>query len=114
MTGGWEITPTSADEPVEVVIGIRWGAAWRLAAAPWVPLAFARMLLPQPGLLRSRVAVRAQGPVVVQRWRSRGALDAWARDGGRVHAPAWARFRRQAGATAAWGVWHEVVPARRR
>ncbi len=111
MPAGWT-TRDSADAPIEFVIGMHWHQLWRLAARPWVPLAFARMLLPQPGagLRRTRLAVRPAGPVVVQEWASREAVDAWARDRGHAHAPSWGRFRREVGGTADWGVWHEVQP----
>ena len=99
--------------PVSFLIGMRWHQLWRLAAQPWVPLAFARMLVPQPeaGLRRTRLGVRPSGPVVVQEWESRAAVDAWARSAGRPHAGPSARFRREVGGTADWGVWHEVRPA---
>src|SRR4051794_22058185 len=90
---GWT-TRDAAEEPVEFVIGMRWEQLWRLAAQPWVPLAFARMLAPQPGsgLRATRVGVRRAGPVVVQRWDSRRAVDAWARDRDRAHLGPWRRF----------------------
>lgn len=112
MTEGWQIE-TRGGGGVEFVIGMRWRSLWRLAARPWVALAFARMLRtkPQAGAQRTRFGIRAAGPVVVQRWHSREQLDAWARDRGRAHAAPWARFRREVGGTAAWGLWHELRPA---
>ena len=111
MPQGWDIRESGA-EPVEFVIGMRWSHLWRLAWRPWVPVAFARMLAPAPeaGLERTRLGIRTSGPVVVQRWASREAVDAWARDADRPHADSWARFRREVGGTADWGVWHEVGP----
>ncbi len=111
MPTGWT-TRDSGEDPIQFVIGMRWHQLWRLATRPWVPLAFARMLLPAPGLRRSRLAVRPAGPVVVQEWASREAVAAWARDRGQAHAIPWGRFRREVGGTADWGVWHEVGPAR--
>jgi hypothetical protein len=110
---GWT-TRESGEDPIEFVIGMRWHELWRLASRPWVPLAFARMLLPQPGtgLRRTRLGVRTAGPVVVQEWESRAAVDAWARDRGQAHARPWSRFRRDVGGTADWGVWHEIQPRR--
>lgn len=109
MNEGWHVEDRGTGE-VEFVIGMRWRDLWRLVAHPWVPLAFAQMLRPRPGagMERTRFAIRVAGPVVVQRWRSREQLDRWARDAARPHALAWARFRREATGTAAWGVWHEV------
>jgi hypothetical protein len=111
MPTGWT-THESGEAPIEFVIGMRWHALWRLAIRPWVPVAFARMLLPQPGagLRRTRFGVRQGGPVVVQEWESREAVDAWARDRGQAHAVPWGRFRREVGGTADWGVWHEIQP----
>jgi len=107
---GWH--SEDGDGGVEFVIGMRWSALWRLAARPWVARSFVAMCATDPasGLERTRFSVRTDGPVVVQRWRSRADLDAWARNSSRVHAPAWARFRRIAAGTAAWGIWHELRP----
>ena len=113
MRAGWHIGDAEGDEPVDFVIGMHWRQLWRLAARPWVPFAFARMVLPAaPATLQTRLGVVRAGPVVRQRWRSRAELDVWARDRRHAHAPAWSRFHREAGATTAWGVWHEVRPAR--
>ena len=113
MPTGWNVTE-SADDPIEFVIGMRWHQLWRLAVRPWVPVAFARMLVPQPGtgLRRTRLGVRPGGPVVVQEWESRTAVDTWARDRSKSHAIPWGRFAREHGGTADWGVWHEVSALR--
>ncbi len=113
MRAGWHVAESKGDDPVEFVIGMHWRQLWRLVARPWVPLAFARMVLPagpRPAV-ETRLGVDRAGPVVRQRWRSRAELDAWVRDRQQPHAPAWSRFRREAGATKSWGVWHEVRPA---
>ena len=113
MDPGWHVDGSgSGDGSVEFVIGMRWSALWRLPARPWVVRSFLAMCSTDPsaGLESSRLALRAGGPVVVQRWRSRSDLDAWARAPHHVHAPAWARFRRIAAGTASWGIWHELRP----
>jgi len=95
---------------VEFEIGMRWADLWRLARRPWVPAAFLAMLRPDAasGFVHTRFAVRRGGPVVIQRWRSRQALDGWARGDAR-HAVPWGRFRRdEARRTADWGIWHEL------
>jgi hypothetical protein len=103
---------------IEFEIGMRWTDLWRLAWRPWVPVAFAGMLRPEAGgaggagggFVHTRFGVRRGGPVVVQRWRSAEALDAWARRD-RAHAQPWGRFRRdEARRTADWGIWHRVRP----
>jgi hypothetical protein len=109
MHTGWSVDNEEQDG-VRFLIGMRWGALWRLVHRPWVALAFARMLRarPETGLLRTRLSVRSSGPVVVQRWRSTADLRRWARDRDEAHAAPWHRFRDEVGRTAAWGVWHDV------
>lgn len=106
---GWH-TQDTGEQPVDFVIGMRWSQLWRLLVRPWVPLAFAHMVMPAGpgGAISTRLSVTRAGPVVLQRWRSRAALDAWARDSAQPHAPAWRRFRGEATSTASWGLWHEV------
>ena len=110
MDTGWHIE--AGDGGVELVIGMRWPALWRLASRPWVARSFMAMCAADSssGLERMRLGVHTRGPVVVQRWRSRAELASWARDPDHVHAPAWARFRRTATGTSAWGIWHELRP----
>lgn len=93
----------------EFLIGMRWAHLWKLAAHPWVPLAFARMLRSDdPDLQRSFITVRPAGPVIAQRWSNAEALDRWAKDASEPHALAWGRFAREHGAVAGWGIWHET------
>ncbi len=114
MPTGWDIQDADAGVPVDVLIGMHWAQLWRLAARPWVPAAALRMVRADrsTGLLGTRYGVRRRGPYLVQRWSDRPAVDAWARAKGEVHAGPWARFAREASGTAAWGIWHEVTPAR--
>jgi hypothetical protein len=106
---GWDVEDAQ-DRPVEFEIGMRWTALWRLAATPWVPAAFARMVLPadNDGLLQTRLRVRPAGPAVVQVWRDKSAVDSWARDRAANHRGPWRRFAREVGGTARWGIWHRV------
>lgn len=115
MRTGWDVTESEATEPIEFEIGMRWRSLWRLAARPWVPVAFARMLhAPEDGsLLRTWLRVTPAGPAVVQAWRDRTAVDAWSRDPDAAHIGPWRRFAREADGTAAWGIWHRVGPASR-
>jgi hypothetical protein len=109
---GWHVT---VDGPgaVEIEIGMGWLSLWRLAARPWVPLAFAGMVRPadNQGLLRSGLRVTPSGPAIVQVWRDRPTLDAWSRSAGAAHLGPWRRFRREAEGTADWGIWHRVRSA---
>ena len=107
MPDGWTIEET-ADAPVEVEIGMRWLDLWRLAARPWVPLAAARMVLPNPGLVRTGVRVTRNGPALVQVWLDHRTLRAWSRDGDAAHSGPWKRFAREADGTVSWGIWHRV------
>ncbi len=109
MARGWDITDEGSG-PIEFEIGMRWAQLWRLAARPWVPAAFLGMIRPSrnDGLLRTWLRVRPSGPAVVQLWESRPAVDGWARDHAQSHAEPWGRFAREAGTTAAWGIWHRV------
>ena len=111
MLNGWHVEDSGTGE-VDFVIGMEWTALWRLARRPWVSWWFIKMLRSKPstGLLGTRLGWRRRGPVVLQRWASRAQLDGWARDGRQPHAPSWARFRRIAGGTADWGIWHELRP----
>jgi hypothetical protein len=106
---GWNIEQTR-HAPVEVEIGMRWLALWRLAARPWVPLAAARMVLPSgnDGLLRSGVRLTWSGPALVQVWDDHETVQGWSRDSGASHAAARKRFAREASGTASWGIWHRV------
>jgi hypothetical protein len=93
---------------------------WRRVRAWWpVFMAMPRMLRelyadPTSGLLAHRMTLSADGPLVVQYWRDREHLTAYARDAGRGHRPAWQRFNAEARASGgAVGIWHETydVPA---
>ena len=92
----------------EVLIGMKWHHLWKLAAHPWVPLAFAKMLrTDHPDLDKSWITVRPAGPAIAQRWQSAEALDGWSKDKAHAHAPAWGRFAREHGTIDRWGIWHE-------
>lgn len=109
MTEGWHVQDTR-DAPVEIVIGMRWSALWRLVVNPWVPVAFAGMVRPDrhEGLLASRLRVTRDGPAISQDWQNRAALDDWSRASGAGHLEPWKRFAKEAGGTADWGIWHRV------
>jgi Domain of unknown function (DUF4188) len=104
---------------VVFLIGMRVNR-WRRVRAWWpVSMAMPRMLRelsqdPADGLLGYRLLVGPGGPLVVQYWRDREHLLAFARDPGRSHRPAWQRFNAAArDSGGAVGIWHETfeVPA---
>jgi hypothetical protein len=99
---------------VVFLIGMRVNR-WRRVGAWWpVFAAMPRMLRelyadPDSGLLAHRMTLSADGPLVVQYWRDREALIAYARDPNRGHRPAWRRFNTAARASGgAVGIWHET------
>lgn len=97
---------------VVFLIGMRVNKPWKIHR--WYPVASA-----MPRMLRE---VSALGPehgflgftqlglfALVQYWRSFGALEAYARDREKLHAPAWAAFNRAArNARGDVGIWHET------
>ena len=114
MHAGWQSDITEGG-PVVLEIGMRWTSLWRLAASPWVGLAFVRMLRPPAGggLLATRLRMRGDGPAVVQEWRDLDAAGAWSRDPDAPHLEGWRRIAQEEGGTAAWGIWHRLRSARR-
>lgn len=102
---------------VVFLIGMRFTRPWRVDA--WLPvfLAMPRMLAelakdPGSGLLGHRLVLGGDGPLVIQYWRDRESLYAYAGDTGRLHRPAWAAFNRRARRVpGAVGIWHETFVA---
>lgn len=101
------------DDAVVFVIGMRVNR-WRKVRS-WLPIfvAMPRMLRelqaePDGPLLGARTYWSGRVFMTVQYWRSPAELGAYARDGARRHAPAWARFNRTAAATADVGIFHET------
>lgn len=92
------------------------------AVRRWLPVArsmgpMMRELQADPalGLLHSHGFLYWRGIAFVQYWRSFEQLEAFARDPGATHLPAWKRFNRAVGADGTVGIWHETyaVPADR-
>ena len=110
----------STDQPFVVfLIGMRVNR-WRQVRRWWpVFAAMPRMLRelsqdPSSGLLGHRLTVGSGGPLVIQYWRDRESLLAYAHDPGRLHRAAWRQFNAGARASGgAVGIWHETfeVPA---
>jgi hypothetical protein len=99
---------------VVFLIGMRVNRWHRVRA--WWPVftAMPRMLRelyadPGSGLLGHRMALGGDGPVLIQYWRDRESLMAYARDSSQEHRPAWRRFNASARSSAgAVGIWHET------
>lgn len=115
MPAGWQVED-SGSQPVEIEIGMRWSQMWRLAARTWVPKSAIRMVNPEAneGLLSSGLRITRAGPAIVQVWRDRPCLDAWARAPAANHLQPWRRFAKEAGSTQEWGIWHRVRPIEER
>ncbi|SDJ97016.1 protein of unknown function [Natronorubrum texcoconense] len=110
------VTAEREDAFVVFHIGMRINALWKIHR--WLPMLLVaprmvRELVADPGsgLLGSRTVI---GPGIrnigfVQYWESFGALEAYARDGDRLHRPAWqAYYGDGTGTDASVGIWHET------
>ena len=107
------------DEVVVFLIGMRINRVRALRR--WLPAftAMPRMLRelgadPSLGLLDARTFVSGRVVMVVQYWRSREQLEAYARSSRHEHLPAWRAFNARARAAGpVVGIFHEthVVPA---
>ena len=94
------------------LIGMRINRPW--AVHRWLPVASAmprmlRELYTQPGLgLLSHEMWFSRTIVLVQYWRSMGALLAYAQDRQAAHLPAWQAFNKAIGTDGSVGIWHET------
>ena len=111
-----KVTADRDGEFVVFHIGMRINAFWKLHR--WLPIALVapRMVRelrddPESGLLGSRTVV---GPGIrnvgfVQYWDSFESLHEYARDGDRLHRPAWVDYYRSGTKEdSAVGIWHET------
>jgi hypothetical protein len=106
-------------ELIVFLIGMRFNRPWRVDK--WLPpfLAMPRMLAelsrdPASGMIGYRLAFGADGPVVVQFWKSREKLYDYASAPDAQHRPAWTAFNRRArNAAGAVGIWHETFQVER-
>src|SRR5688572_25692483 len=97
---------------VVFLIGMRINQLWRIDQ--WLPLARAmprmiRELIARPelGLLGAQ-AWFGRTTLMVQYWRTRDQLFAYARSRDAEHLPAWQAFNRRIGDSRAVGIWHET------
>lgn len=106
------ITAQIDGEPVLFLTGMRINHWWRLRE--WLSVMGAAVAMmrdlerkPEHGLLSQR-AWLGRTIVIVQYWRSYDALEAWARNKGERHVPAWVAFLKRIGLSGRVGIWHET------
>lgn len=94
------------------LIGMRVRRFWKLHK--WLPAAMAmpRMIKelesrPELGFLGAESAV-GRTTIMIQYWRSREELYAYARNRDAEHLPAWRDFNRRIGTNGDVGIWHET------
>ena len=110
----------TADAPSEFVvflIGMRINRLWKVHK--WLPVARAmrRMLgeleaHPEAGFLSVEFWF-GNPTLMVQYWRSFEQLEAYAKDRGQSHLPAWSAFNRAIASNGDVGIWHETYRVRR-
>lgn len=117
VVAGQFVGRPAGDEVVVFVVGMRINRLRRIWS--WGPsfVAMPRMLKeleadPGTGFLGARTYWSGRVFMTVQYWDSVASLGAYAKDGGREHAPMWKRFNGRAAGTGDVGVFHEtyVVP----
>src|SRR5690349_20485594 len=116
VRGGQYVAEPEADEVVVFLIGMRINRLRRVRS--WwptftgMPRMLAELSKDDLGLLGYRIFRSGRVFLVVQYWRSAAELGAYARDGSRLHAPAWATFNQKAARSGDVGIFHEtyVVP----
>jgi hypothetical protein len=104
---------------VVFLIGMRINRPFK--PSKWLPvfLAMPKMVReleqhPESGFLGAKLYLGSpRQPMLVQYWRSFEHLEAFARDRGKVHWPAWVAFNKHVGSNGDVGIWHEtyLVPA---
>ena len=104
---------------VVFLIGMRINRLWK--ASKWLPvfLAMPKMVRElernhESGFLGAKLYLGSlRQPMVVQYWRSFEHLEAYARNRGNAHWPAWVAFNKNVGSNGDVGIWHEtyLVPA---
>lgn len=86
-----------------------------LAVRKWMPVFMAMPPMmtelgkhPEKGLMDTRLFLSGRVVLLVQYWRSFEQLEAFARDDGDVHMPAWRRFNKEAAKSGVVGIFHET------
>ena len=100
------------DDFVVFLIGMRFNKPWDVRGW-WHTFTAMRPMVEELeqhadlGLLHARFCWIG-GPAVVQYWRSFAHLARYARDGERLHLPAWKKWNGASRASGAVGIWHET------
>ena len=95
------------------LIGMRFNRPWHLIKSMFAFTAMPRMLAylrrrPELGLMHAMLVFGADGPMVVQYWRSVEQLEEFARSTAAPHHPAWKTWSRLIGYRKPHvGIWHE-------
>lgn len=103
-------------EFVVFLIGARFNKWWKLPRFKWAGDAFAAMVKeleqkPDMGFL-GHESWAGRTSIMVQYWRSKEQLMAYARNRDAVHFPAWVRFNKEFAQSGDFGVWHETYVIR--
>ena len=98
---------------VVFLIGMRINRLW--AVRKWLPtmMAMGPMLRslyqhPEKGFLGAQATLTWRGVTMIEYWRSFEHLEAFSRDPGEAHLPAWGRFMKEVGGDGSVGIWHET------
>jgi len=103
-------------EFVVFLIGARLNKWWKLGRFKWIGDSMNAMIAelgqkPEMGFLGVESWV-GRTTVMVQYWRSKDQLMAYARNRDAVHFPAWVRFNKEIGSNGDFGIWHETYVIR--
>jgi hypothetical protein len=103
-------------EFVVFLIGARFNKWWKLGRLKWIGDAMNAMIAelerqPESGFLGYE-SWFGRTSIMVQYWRSKEQLMAYARSRDAVHFPAWVRFNKEIGSNGDFGIWHETYVIR--
>lgn len=111
------MTAKHEGEIVVFLIGARFNRWWKLGRLKWLGDAMNAMVReleqrPELGFLGAE-SWFGRTTMMVQYWRSKEQLMAYARNRDAAHFPAWVKFNQEIGSNGDFGIWHEtyVVPA---
>lgn len=113
--GRW--TARTDEEFLVYIVGMSLNRPWRVGGWAYTVAAALRMRRqlhgrPATGCLGFHLTWLMGGPAVFMYWRSYEELEAYARDPGRSHLPAWRWFNTEGRNSGDVGLWHELFRAR--